>query len=404
MHPQRPQLHEGQHPQCHQPHDVSHLPHHIRQYLITSNHGPQSAPPAPPGSTLHTVSHKILPAFFMILFFVTGTVVLIYSIPLHRAIPQTLTIVFAILFGIIIVLTLFTRLAIYYEARWKRHSHEYAEHPPESNGHKGNRCVDRLMQFLGDYGKKSLAYEEFYSRREQRQASKKRDIESPVMRIYSDSERQRRGLSFGPVTPSESWTSQKSITNSTEIGSLRGEIGRDGISNQVIWTRDEVRIAAHAEAQQRSYMVPGSALSQQPGTLPGQSKVGQERTSKPPFQLVIPNTNNRTAEQLVTTEAPASDQQCCKSVNKDEMLFPRSLHNSAIVQSPQIQQTRNIHRVSRLSQECRYSVRGNIIEEVSEIYQRDTKDEYYGPARASVGDKRMDQPSKAQLQSQRDVV
>ena len=167
----------------------------------------------------------------MILFFVTGTIVLIYSVPLHRAIPQTLTIVFAVLCGIIIVSTLFTRLVIYYKARWKRPSREDAEHPPESKGHKGNRCVDRLVQFLGDYGKKSLAYEEFYSRREQKMAAKKRGIESPDMRLYEGSEQLRRGRSFGPVTPSESSTSHKGVTNSTESGSLRGEIERDGISN-----------------------------------------------------------------------------------------------------------------------------------------------------------------------------
>jgi hypothetical protein len=80
---------------------------------------------------LRTLSRRILPASFMMLFLLAGTVVLVYTITLHQAIPPVPAIAVAIAFAAIIVLFLLAHLLAYFlerrMSRSREHMHGRAE-------------------------------------------------------------------------------------------------------------------------------------------------------------------------------------------------------------------------------------------------------------------------------------
>jgi hypothetical protein len=72
---------------------------------------------APKPSTLRTVSRRIIPASFIMLFLLTGTTFLVYTIVLHQPIQSIPVITVSVVFASIAILYLLTFIAVYCRER-----------------------------------------------------------------------------------------------------------------------------------------------------------------------------------------------------------------------------------------------------------------------------------------------
>lgn len=109
-------------------------------------------------STLRNVSRRILPASFMMLFLLAGTVVLVYTITLHQAIPPIPAIAVSIAFAAIIVLFLFTHLLVYFLERRISRSRERMHSPAELS--MGERW-ERFKEWVANNEMPSFVYRLF---------------------------------------------------------------------------------------------------------------------------------------------------------------------------------------------------------------------------------------------------
>jgi hypothetical protein len=118
--------------------------------------------PTPQRSILRNVSHRILPASFMMLFLLAGTIVMIYSVVLHIALPSIPAIAVAIAFGVIIMLFLFTLLLAYFLELWRPHSREDTESRTESEEPEARRRRERFKESLRNPENPRLAFGKSY--------------------------------------------------------------------------------------------------------------------------------------------------------------------------------------------------------------------------------------------------
>lgn len=82
-----------------------------RQATMASPHSEQVHPPCP--GLLHDSTRKLFPCAFLIMFVITGTVVLVYTLSLHQPVPPNFMTGAAITFGVLITLMLIGHFSLY---------------------------------------------------------------------------------------------------------------------------------------------------------------------------------------------------------------------------------------------------------------------------------------------------
>jgi hypothetical protein len=88
-----------------------------RQVRMAEQHSEQTLPPCP--SALHDATRKVLPAAFVILFVITGTYVLVYSLSLHQPVSPSFMTGAAITFGVLFALIFVGNFLLYARERMR---------------------------------------------------------------------------------------------------------------------------------------------------------------------------------------------------------------------------------------------------------------------------------------------